>query len=321
MSLTPLQLNVAAGLLDNQGLSANAELQSAIVAYNTTALISPFLDTIEVGSANILSNSVISTLETLSANDCPALSDSVPAGYATLTVSTNPAGFSGLLSTTANTYMGNGDLSKFCQSVSISQGYTSQTNLFVNSAVNSQTYLSDTFTTMNSMITGGITNVNLSTQAFGQDLINLGRLINLKNLDNFGSPLALVQQLYAVSGSIPVLSVAFVVVGVPDDVILNLTDPTASVSDSAQRLMFQAMTQITGTDLEQILTVLQVTTSGIETMADLLNPLKLFPLSFQSLTVSGTSFKIPIAIYVNSSGSVNQRLVTELPPYVMSTLV
>ena len=321
MSLTPLQLNAAAGLLDNQGLAANAEFTSAVATYNTTALISPFLNTIETGNGTILSNSIISTLETLAANDCPALSDSVPTGYATLTVSTNPAGFTGLLTTTANTYMGNGDLSKFCQSLSISQGYISQTNLFVNSAVNSQTYLSDTFTTMNSMITGGITNVNLATGAFGNDLTNLGQLINLKNLDNFGSPLALVQQLYAISGTIPVLSVAFVAAGVPEDVILNLTNPTASVSDSAQRLMYQAMTQITGTDLEQILTVLQVTTVGINTMADLLNPVKLFPSSYQSLTVSGTSFKIPIAIYVNQSGSVDQQLVSELPPYVISTLV
>jgi len=319
MSLTPLQLNSAAGLLQNQGLAANTALTAAIVAYDSTALIDPFLNTIESGSANILANSTIAALQTLASNSCAALSDSVPSGYATLTVSTMPAGFSGLLSTTANTYMGNGDLSKFCQSLSISQGYISQTNLFVNSAVNSQTYLSDTFTNMTSMITGGITNVNLATPAFGQDLANLGRLINLQNLDNFGSPLALVQQLYAVSGTVPVLSVAFVVAGVPEDVILNLTNPTASVSDSAQRLMFQAMTQIRGTDLEQILSVLQVTTTGIETMADLLNPVKLFPLSFQSLTAP-TQYG-PRAIYVNASGSVNQQLVTELPPYVISTLV
>jgi hypothetical protein len=47
--------------------------------------------------------------------------------------------------------------------------------------------------------------------------------------------------------------------------------------------------------------------------------LKLFPLSFQSLTAP-TQYG-PRAIYVNTSGSVNQQLVSELPAYVISTLV
>lgn len=318
MSLTPLQLNATAGLLQNQGLSANAEFVSAVTAYNSTALISPFLTTIELGVGNVSANT-ISELETLAANSCAALSDSVPAGYATLIVSTNPPGFTGLLTTTANTYMGNGDLSKFCQALSISQGYADQTNTFVNSAINSQTYLGNTFTTMNNMITGSITAINLNTTAFSSDLINLGQLINLKNLNNLGSPLALVQQIYSITGTIPVVSLAFTAAGVPQSVVLNLTNPAVTVTDSSQALMYHAMTQITGDNLTQILIVLGVTTVGIHTMADLLNPVKLFPNSFQTLTTP-TKYG-PVAIYINSVGSVNTNLKTQLPPYVMSSLV
>ena len=79
------------------------------------------------------------------------------------------------------------------------------------------------------------------------------------------------------------------------------------------------MTTITGNDLQQILTVLGVTTVGIETMADLLNPLKLFPNSYQSLTAPTKHG--PVAIYINSSGSVNTGLIRQLPPYVVSSLV
>jgi len=318
VSLTPLQLNATAGLLQNQGLSANAEFVSAVTAYNSTALISPFLTTIELGVGNVSANT-ISELETLAANSCAALSDSVPAGYATLIVSTNPPGFTGLLTTTANTYMGNGDLSKFCQALSISQGYADQTNTFVNSAINSQTYLGNTFTTMNNMITGSITAINLNTTAFSSDLINLGQLINLKNLNNLGSPLALVQQIYSITGTIPVVSLAFTAAGVPQSVVLNLTNPAVTVTDSSQALMYHAMTQITGDNLTQILIVLGVTTVGIHTMADLLNPVKLFPNSFQTLTTP-TKYG-PVAIYINSVGSVNTNLKTQLPPYVMSSLV
>jgi hypothetical protein len=149
-------------------------------------------------------------------------------------------------------------------------------------------------------------------------LANLGRLINLANLGDFGSPLGLIQQIYSVTGSIPSVSIAFVSAGVPLTVVLSLTDPTVSVVDSTQRLMYTAMTQITGTALDQILTVMGVTTVGITTMADLLNPVKLFPNSFPSLTVPTKQGSR--GIYVNSSGSVNQNLLTELPQYVMSSL-
>jgi hypothetical protein len=172
---------------------------------------------------------------------------------------------------------------------------------------------------MNDMITGSVTSVNLATNPFGTDLSNLGQLINLTNLSNLGTPLALVQQIFSVTGTIPVVSLTFIAVGVPQETVLSLDDPTISVVDSIQRLMYVAMTQITGDSLDQILSVMGVTTTGIETMADLLNPYKLFPNSFQSLTAPTANG--PIAIYVNSIGTVNTALATELPFYVLKTLV
>jgi hypothetical protein len=314
--LTALQLDASPGLLQNTGLSANLALTSELAVYNNTALIAPYLATLANASSANLSSGTIATLETLASNTCPALADSLPVGYATLSVGTTL--FTGLIATTAATYMGNGDLTKFVQALNQAQSYADQASIFVNTAVNSQTYLADTFTTMNNMITGGITEVNLATQAFGTDLANLGQLINLANLGDFGSPVGLIQQIYSVTGSIPSVSIAFVSAGVPLEVVLNLSDPTVSVVDSIQRLMYTAMTQITGTALDQILTVMGVTTAGIDTMADLLNPVKLFPNSFVSLTVPTKHGSR--GIYTNSSGSVNQNLIPELPRYVMSSL-
>ena len=95
--------------------------------------------------------------------------------------------------------------------------------------------------------------------------------------------------------------------------------PNATVTDSVQKTMYLAMTQITGNALTQILQLLGVTTAGITTMADLLNPVKLFPNSFQTLTV--TTKNGPRAIYTNSTGSVNTNLIQSLPPYVLSSTV
>jgi type IV secretory pathway VirB2 component (pilin) len=315
MSLTPLQLNAAAGLLQNEGFGVSANLISAISSYENTTLIVPFLNTISVGSTgNILSANVITIVETLAANTCPALSDSVPTAYSSLGTQMIT-----VVIDQANIDICGNNTSKLIQAVNQAEAYTSQTSIFINSAVNSQTYLGNTFTTMNNMITGSATSINLSTPAFGTDLKNLGQLINLKDLNNFGSPFALVQQLYSIAGVVSTVTAAFITAGVSTDVVLNITSPTVSVTDSSEKLMYQAMTQITGTDLTQILSVLGVVTIGITTMADLLNPLKLFPNSFQSLTAPTATG--PVAIYIDSVGSINTNLIRQLPPYVISSLV
>jgi hypothetical protein len=319
-TLTSLQLDAGAGLLQNQGLAVNAEFLAAVTDYENTALIAPLIATIETGSTgNILNNTNLVAVKTLGASSCPAFSDSVPVGYPSVQAPNNPAGYTGYLTTTANSEIGGGDISKFCQAFSVAQGYISQTNSLINTAVNSQTYLANTFTNTNSQITGSITDVNLATSAFGQDLTNLGNLINLADLNNLGSPLALVQQIVLQVGNLPVLAAYFVAEGVPQEVVLNLNNPTISVTDTVQKLMYSAMTRVTGNELNQILKIMKVTTVGIATMADLLNPLKLFPNSFLSLTTPTANGLR--AIYINSTGAVNSALATELPPYVTSSLV
>jgi hypothetical protein len=314
-TLTSLQLDAAAGLLQNQGIGISNTLTIAVDNYENTALLAPFLSTLSAGaSGNILSANVINNLETLAANTCSPFSNSVPPDYSVLGTQ-----MTSVVLAQALVDICNNNVSQLSQAVSQAQGYADQTSTFINSAVNSQTYLGNTFTNMNSMITGGVTTVNLATQAFGTDLQNLGQLINLKNLSNFGSPVALVQQLFAIAGTIPTLTVSFVSIGIPEEVVVNLTNPTVSVLDSTQRLMYQAMTQIQGTALTQILNLAGVTTVGINTMADLLNPVKLFPNSYQSLTAPTANG--PVAVYLDTAGSINSQLIQLLPPYVVSSLI
>jgi hypothetical protein len=253
-------------------------------------------------------------LPTLTADTVPALSDSVPVAYSSLGAQMIP-----VINAQAVHDAGSGDISKFVQALNLAQSYGATTNQFINSSVNSQTYLADTFTSTNDLITSDITEINLVTSAFATDLANLGQLINLRELENLGSPLTLIRQIYSVTGAIPSVSVVFVAAGIPTETVLNFTNPQASVTDSVQRLMYTAMTQITGTGLQQILQVLGVKTIGIMTMADLLNPVRIFPNSFQTMTVP--TAEGPRAIYMDNSGSVNTTLKTQLPAYVMSSLI
>ena len=312
--LTPLQLIAGANLLQGQGIGVAPTFTTAVSAYTGSTVIGPLLSAVSLAPTANVSSGTIDSMTTIGSNTCPALNDSLPTAYGNLgSIMTS------VLTAQATTDTGN-NVSKFCQAIAISEGYGSQTNLFINSAVNSQTYLNNSFTSMNNTITGDITQVNLATGAFAQDLKATGRAIDLSNLNNLGSPLALIQQIYKVTGSgIPVVSLALNTAGVPVDTVLNLTNPNVSVTDSIQKLMYTAMTQITGSDLAQVLQILSVTTPNILTMADLLNPACMFPNSFQSFTVPTVNGSTPI--YINSTGSVNAQLTRLLPPYVVSSLI
>ena len=134
-TLTALQLNAAAGLLQNQGIGISANLISAISSYETTTLISPLLSTITVGSTgNTLSGNVISNVKTLAANSCSALSNSIPPLYVSLGNQMTTA-----VLAEATVDLCSNNVSKLAQAVNQSQSYTEQSSAFINSAVNSQT--------------------------------------------------------------------------------------------------------------------------------------------------------------------------------------
>lgn len=308
--LTPLQMTAGAGLLQNQGLAANTQFTTSIAAYDSSTLIDPLREAMAgVGNA-------VPSIFTIGAATCPALGDSVPAAYSLPTSST---GWVDTFTSVSNLYLGNGDLSKFAQAESICQGYADTVNPFINSAVNSQTYLADTFTNTNNMVTGDITSVNTATAAWGQDLQNLGRLINLANLDELGTPLALVKQIAQVGAITPGVALTFSNNGVPVEIVVNINSPTLSTTDAVQKLMYTAMTKVTGADLAEVLQILQVKTVGIETMADLLNPYKLFPNSFQTLTVTNNN-GVSTNIYIDSQGTVNMQVAQGLPTTAVSSI-
>lgn len=317
--LTPFQITATANLLYNQGLSVNAIFVSNVETYENLPYVAALREAISTSiTANLASNS-LSQLYTLGTNACPALSDSIPSSSTAQPTNTL---FTTLLLDTAESYISSNtgkDVSIFCQGFGALVGYNGVTNSFINSAVNSQTYLGGIFPGNNSLVSGGITDVNVCTQLWGSDLQALGGLINLSNLDELGTPLALIKQLAAIGGITPDLSVAFVNAGVSQDTVVNFTSPDVTATDSEQKAMYNAMTQITGTTLTQVLTLFGVTTPNINTMADLLNPYKIFPNSFQSLTVTGVN-GVTQNIYIDSAGTVNSTVKQYLPKVALNTL-
>ena len=320
-----------ATLSNNQGVAIATDFGNAIASYTGTTLLTPLFAVYANSTAGGLTSSTLLALETMANNTCPALADNTPLAYANTlgnllgnaSLGNSIAGFTGVITDIGNTYLGTGSITVFAQVFSASQGYITVTNDFINTSINSQTYLGSTFTTMNSLVTGNLTDVSLATTAFGQDLSRLGLLIDLANLDNFGTPGAVFRQLAAVTNLTPGVKSALVQVGLNTNTINNFTNPTVRLTDTEQYLAYQAMLNITGTDLEQVLAILDITTSGINTMADLLNPVKIFPNSFGGLTVrtynQNTTSELR-AIYADSTGTVNSNLLQYLPRYVITVV-
>lgn len=282
--LSPLQIQASAGLFQNQGLDVATELTNSINRYNSQPPVGTLIAAIQ--SSGSLPVTTQQLLQTFANTSCPALADSiVPGTVAQVTSTLSRPGMSGIVELTADLYMGNGDLSKFAQNLIAANSYCSSTNTFIDSAVNSADYLGATFTGMDNLVTGGLTEINLATQAMGADLYNAGQYIDLGNLANYGTPLALIQQISRRAGTISPLIAPLVNAGVDERIVLGINDPSVAVVDSVQKLMYEALSTVTGDDLASILRILDVWTPNIKSLADLLNPAIMLPNSYQSLTV------------------------------------
>ena len=317
--LTPLQMIAGATLSNNGGIRIANTWTAAVNSYTGTTLLTPFFAAVANSAAANISANTLTSMFTFCSATVPALADNTPAAYSGLGTNIS-AGFTGVITTQGNRYLGSGNVTVFAQVFSAAQGYVGATNTYINTSINSQTYLGSTFTTMNSLITGNLSDVNLAMRSFGTDLAALGQLIDLSDLGNFGAPVALLRRLAALTNITPGVSNALIQVGIDQIDINDIVDPNVNINDNLQRLAYQGMLNVTGTELEQVLAVFGVSTPNINNMADLLNPVKIFPNSYPSLTVrtyNQDTSTVLRAIYDNNQGAVNSKLLIYLPRYVL----
>ena len=322
--LTPLQLTAASALLANTGIDPlPAALTTAVASFNAGSPIPNFLTAVANYTAASFANATtLTSLLTIGNTTIPALGDSIPATFTNLTpVSTVPAGFAGLIQQTGNNYLGNSDVGRFAQGFMAVQGYINTTNQFINSAVNAQTYLGPTFTNMDTLTTNSINNVNPEFGNFATDLTNQGNLTNLNDLRMYGTPAGLLRQLAAegnmVGGVFGPVQTPLLAAGLSTNNIQTLLTGADTVSDNEylrlQQLAYQGMTNVTGTDLDQVLSILEVTTPNITSMADLLDQTKIFPNSYTTLQTPSPVG--PVLVY-GPDGSVNMNLADNVSAYL-----
>ena len=345
--LSPLQLTAAVALLQNQGLKPfPAALATAIQSFNATTVISNFLAAVSFYKAqSFATESTLTSLLSIGATVCPALGNSIPetpvGNYPYLDSeylinylgaadgsTIDPSGFSNLIEQTCAAYLGNGDAGRFGQGFVAVQGYLATTNQYINSSANANEYLGPLFTNMDDLVTGNIASMTTDLPSFGIDLANQGNLWNMGKLDLYGTPAGLLQQISAVAGirgrTVPDLQNAMISMGLSatniadlvNDNRVGLNNPTGLTQnefDKLQLLAYNATTMISGDALTQILDILGVTTPGIDSLDDLLNPVIMFPLSYASLQTPSPDGAVPI---FNSTGAVNSNITPIVNSYL-----
>lgn len=317
--ISSVNLIAGAGILGNIGgvaISANSNIVATIASYESLAVIQQFSN-VKVSGNLVLSSNVVTSLSNLAGNTFPAVTDAIPSAYVTSLGNTPLIGLSGLITNEINNIMGSGDLGKFEQVLGAAESFVQTTNQLINSMVNANdTSQVSTYSTQDNTITGGLSQISQAFEAFGADLSALGLAIDFEDLPNLGTPQSLLKQIYLRTSGSAELNTALLNAGIDQNIIDNIN--TISMTNEQQRIVFEVMQKITGSTLTQILILLKVTTVGITNMSELLNPVKLFPLSFNTLTaptINGIR-----GIYVDSSGAINSNLETELPSNVLVSL-
>ena len=174
----------------------------------------------------------------------------------------------------------------FVSSFLNAQNFIDYSNTTINAIQGSSKFLKGTYSNMNDLISADVTGVSLATQAFGQDCITAGKVIDLSNILKFGLPSVLLQTIKKYNTITQSLALSLLSAGLASQDIDDIASGRLLTPTKLQeQQIYGAFLIIIGQDLDDILIPLNCKTQGLESLADLLNIKKLFPNSYQSLTV------------------------------------
>jgi hypothetical protein len=211
----------------------------------------------------------------------------------------------------------------------INQAYAfkSAENKNISSLISSKTFMSGTYSNVNDLCSADISGVSLAFAAFGGDLINLGRALDLTNINKFGLPSNLLNTLDKnnVTTATKTVEMALLLAGLSTQEIIEIKTPGYQPTKIQEASIYKAFTYVIdgdgGSDLSDVLAKLNCTTEGLASLADLLDPKKIFPTSYKTLTVPKynidrnitNSGKIYYLIYDN--GGINTTQLQQLAQY------
>ena len=194
----------------------------------------------------------------------------------------------------------------FLGSFQQADSFVNYTNSAITAVDNSKSFLEGTYSNMNDLISADITGVSLATFNFGQDLIKTGRAINLKKINTFGLPSNLLETLQENNAITPGVSLALLAAGMSQSELADVLNNKNPITKEQQIKIYNAFTIILGKDLQEVLIPLNCKTEGLVSLADLLNPKKLFP----TQSTSGSAVYQTLTVPLYNTGQAAQGITT-----------
>lgn len=182
-------------------------------------------------------------------------------------------------------------LKDYCGSFMTSSGYLEYVNSAIYTLLGAETSQIGTFSNYNAHSSGDITDVTTALIPFGNDCISVGNAIDLTKIDKFGLPSILLQKIFDSGLMVPSLSIALVSSGLTANNIDTITAGIVRPPASQEKQIYRSFLLIVGNDLKEILTGLNCTLNvgtgptDVRSLADLLDVRRLFPNSWNTITV------------------------------------
>lgn len=215
-----------------------------------------------------------------------------------------------------------------------SESYREQQNNQILSLMESKKFMSGNFSNINDLTTNDLSGVTQSFRIWGEDFINTGKSIDLSNIHRFGTPSVLLLTLQKYGAITPAVSLALQYAGLNTQSLNRIFNITYTPTYEEEKKIYESFKLISGPDLygtdSGITLQLNCKLNNLTTLADLLDPSKLFPNSYRSLTVpqyrtDTLTSKTYYFIYINDGvnpqvKSLGGQLTTDLTSILSSDL-
>lgn len=174
---------------------------------------------------------------------------------------------------------------EFCKSFQQHAQFQEQTNKKISSFENTKTFIKGNYSNINDLTTSDLAGVSLAFKIFGNDMINLGKSLDLSQIHLFGLPSKFLLNLQKYNALTESLKFALMYSDLTTEDLNDILLPTFTPSQTQEKKIYNAFTLVQGQDLSDICIIVNCTTTGLSSLADLINPMKMFPNSYTTLTV------------------------------------
>ena len=228
-----------------------------------------------------------------------------------------------------------GDASKFGSVLGAAEGFVGSSNQMIAAATNAAgSFAGGTFPGMDAIGTGGLSGLTNALPDFGVDLGSLGSTIDFESIGDLGSPGQLLKNM-DLAGSLGPMYEKVAAIKIDPGLAgslggslssvtnaianktggLSIGDLGISSSDIAQLgsnlpnniqgQVFDAFNELDTAELGDVKGILKNTQTAITSGGDLMNPQKLFPTSFSTLTAPLRTASVGDRAIYSASGAVN----------------